>query len=78
MEFSRGTFFEYALERNEEQWNSTARSDPQPSCGIRWIYNYALLVAESGENLSQIDRLCQLGERMQDKDAASPTFGNFR
>ncbi|MDP6522615.1 MAG: hypothetical protein QGH15_00215 [Kiritimatiellia bacterium] len=78
VEFSRRTFFEYALERNEEQWNSVARSDPQPGCGIRWIYNYALLVAESGEELSRVDRLCQLGEQMQDKDAASPTFGNFR
>jgi len=77
-EFSREHFFTHALPRNEAQWQAVAKSDPPPQCGIRWIYDYALLLAESGQNLSRIDRLLQIGEGMQDRDSASPTFGNFR
>lgn len=78
VEFSRADFFKHALGRNEDLWNTVAHGDPRPDCGIRWIYNYALLLAESGEDLSRIDRLLELGEIMQDKDPASATFGNFR
>jgi hypothetical protein len=79
-EFSRDSFFDRALRRNEELWSDVADSAPPPSRGIRWIYNYALLLAESGEAemLPRIARLIELGGTMQDKDAGSPTFGNFR
>ena len=80
VEFSREDFFARAPRRNEELWNGVADSTPPPNCGIRWIYNYALLLAESGETrmLPRIARLIELGATMQDKDAGSPTFGNFR
>lgn len=77
-EFSRESFFAHAVPRNEKLWQAVADSDPPPGCGIRWIYDYALLLAESGGKSSRIARLLQLGESMQDKDARSPTYGNFR
>lgn len=77
-EFSRAGFFRHALARNERQWQTVAKTDPPPACGVRWIYDYALLLAESGEHPRRIDRLVRLGERMQDTDPQSPTCGNFR
>ena len=79
-EFSRESFFDRALWRNETLWDDAADGTPPPNCGIRWIYNYALLLAESGrtEMLPRVARLIELGGSMQDKDPDSPTFGNFR
>ncbi len=77
-QFSPDEFFDIALGRNEAQWESVARSDPPGKCGIRWICDYALLLAESGTKTDRIERLLDLARSMQDKDAASPTFGNFR
>ncbi|MDP6543770.1 MAG: hypothetical protein QGH60_07225 [Phycisphaerae bacterium] len=80
MVFSRDDFFARALQRNEKLWNDLTEGDLPSNRGVRWIYNYALLLAESGrsEMLPRIARLVELGGSMQDKNPASPTFGNFR
>jgi len=78
--FSREDFFARSLRRNEALWNGLVGGDLPPNRGVRWIYNYALLLAESGRTdmLPRVARLIELGASMQDKDAGSPTFGNFR
>ncbi|MBL7222051.1 MAG: hypothetical protein ISS69_18225 [Phycisphaerae bacterium] len=78
--FSPEDFFARSLPRNEKLWNALVDGDLPPNRGVRWIYNYALLLAESGRTdmLPRVARLIELGASMQDKDAGSPTFGNFR
>jgi len=78
--FSREDFFARALRRNEALWSGLVESDLPSNRGVRWIYNYALLLAESRRTdmLPRIARLIELGDSMQDKDASGATFGNFR
>jgi hypothetical protein len=79
-EFSREDFFLRALSRNEQLWDDLNGDGLPANRGVRWMYNYALLLAELGDAkmLSRVERLIELGDSMQDKNADSPTFGNFR
>lgn len=77
-EFSREVFFAHAIARNEPIWQAVIKGDAPDDRGIRWLYNYALLLAASGQHPARVDRLVQLGESMQERDTTSPTLGNFR
>jgi hypothetical protein len=78
--FSREDFFARALLRNEKLWNDLTKGELPTNRGVRWICNYALLLAESGRDkmLPRVTRLIRTWADMQDKDPASPTHGNFR
>jgi len=78
--FSREDFLARALPRNEKLWDDLTRGQLPSNRGVRWICNYALLLAESGRDdmLPRVDRLVRTWSDMQDKDPTSPTFGNFR
>lgn len=49
-----------------------------PANGIRGVLRFALEAAGSGWNPPAVEEALQLARSMQDRDPASPTFGNYR
>lgn len=46
--------------------------------GVRALFEFALEAADAGWRPDLVERAFEIAEQMQDRDPASPTFGNFR
>jgi hypothetical protein len=67
-----------ALASQESLWREIGHQDPGPTNSCRELFTAALALCEGRRHPERLDRLFELGERMQDRNPASPTFGNFR
>ena len=74
----RGELIAAALASQESLWREIGHQDPGPTNSCRELFTAALALCEARRHPERLDRLFELGERMQDRDPASPTFGNFR
>ena len=74
----RGELIAAALASQESLWREIGHKDPGPRNSCRELFTAALALCEARRHPERLDRLFELGERMQDCDPASPTFGNFR
>lgn len=74
----RGELIAAALASQESLWREIGHKDPGPRNSCRELFTAALALCEARRHPERLDRLFELGERMQDRDPASPTFGNFR
>ena len=67
-----------ALASQESLWREIGRKDPGAMNSCRELFTAALALCEARQHPERLNRLFELGEQMQDRDPASPTFGNFR
>lgn len=67
-----------ALASQEALWRQVGHDDPGPTNSCRTLFTAALSLCEARRHPERLDRLFELGERMQDRNPDSPTFGNFR
>lgn len=70
--------FAEAARRDEWRWERRYRPEPpDESTSARGLMSYALTLVEAGVHADRLPRLMELVERMQDRDADSPDYGNL-
>ena len=74
----RSELIQAALASQEGLWRRIGNADTGPTNSCRELFTAALALCEAGRHPERLDRLFELAERMQDRDPASPTFGNLR
>jgi hypothetical protein len=74
----RSELIDAAVASQEALWRQVGHDDPGPTLSCRTLFTAALSLCEARRHPERLDRLFELGERMQDRNPASPTFGNFR
>lgn len=72
----RAEMIQYAAESGEGTWGKAA--DPPASLASRELFTYALALCEAKLHPERLERLFELGARMQDRDPESRGYGNFR
>lgn len=60
----------------EHIWRAAEQT--APTLSSRDLFSYALALCEAKTNLNRLDRLFVLAATMQDRNAQSPGYGNFR
>ncbi|MGB2824516.1 MAG: hypothetical protein WBF17_26305, partial [Phycisphaerae bacterium] len=65
-----------AVRRLDRSWQSIEAV--RPGMGSRDLFGFALDAAAAGYRPDRVARAFELAEKMQDRDEASRTFGNFR
>ncbi len=61
---------------NEKFWRAT--QEPKGSVAARTLFAYAFVLCEANQNLERLEPLFDLAARMQDRNEASKSFGNFK
>lgn len=74
----RTEIIEAALTSQEGLWREIGHADPGPQLSCRALFTAALALCEGRRHPERLDRLFELAEHMQDRDPASPGYGNFR
>ncbi len=70
--------FAEAVRRDAWRWERRYRPEPpDESTSARGLMSYALTLAEADVHADRLPRLMELVERMQDRDADSPDYGNL-
>ena len=67
-----------AVQEEEAFWKRIASDEPPGTMGTRQLFRYALALCEAGQHPERLMRLLELATRAQDRDPASPGFGNFK
>jgi hypothetical protein len=62
----------------EAFWQKIATAEPGPTVSTRSFYTYALALCESRQHPERLERLFKLAASVQDRDAGSPGYGNFK
>ncbi|HPA17361.1 MAG TPA: hypothetical protein PLU30_06410 [Verrucomicrobiae bacterium] len=64
----------------EKQFEASIRrfDPPRDQTGVRELFDFALDAVAAGYRPEMIERAFAVAEQMQDRDPASPTYGNFR
>jgi hypothetical protein len=65
-----------SLSRFERRWPQLLAE--RPDYGVTEIFSNALMLCEAGVHRERLARLFELGAQIQDRNPASPTYGNFR
>ena len=61
---------------NEGFWKST--QEPKGNVTSRGLFAYALVLCEANQNLERLEALFDLAAKMQDREEASRSYGNFK
>jgi len=73
----RAAFTQMVEEREQSEfWRRIQMRNPK--LASRDLFQYALLLAESGQHLDRLGQIFDLAASMQDSVPTSPTYGNFR
>ncbi|MHB8899119.1 MAG: hypothetical protein ACYC6Y_10270, partial [Thermoguttaceae bacterium] len=59
-------------------WQPVAVHDPEGSLSCRSLFSSAMALCEARRDADRLSRRYELAARFQDRDAASPTWGNLR
>jgi len=62
----------------EKYWKSVMAEPPSDQLSSRDLFSYALLWCELRKHPERLERLFDLGARLQDREAQSRSYGNFR
>ena len=74
---TRDSILHDSLAHDERVWREVASDPIRDALASRDIFAYALGLCETKTHPDRLERLFDVAARMQDRDAKSPTFGNF-
>jgi hypothetical protein len=74
----RAAILQAAAARQDRLWTRVATAEPDATLGVRSLFAAALAFGEARVHPERLGRLFELAARMQDRDAQSLDFGNFR
>lgn len=75
---SRKAALAKAVGQYESFWRRLERTGPYETMGARALFGCALILCEARQSPERLERLFELATRMQDRDPASPTYGNLK
>ncbi len=67
-----------AVGNDEVFWNKVAQGEPFPAMTGRKVFSYALELCVARQHRERLERLLELGTRLQDRDPQSRGYGNLK
>jgi hypothetical protein len=68
----------HVAEDDEGFWQRIAAHEPPATMSSRQVFTYALALCQTQQHPERLQRLFELGTRVQDRDPRSPHYGNLK